>query len=56
VNLTVLGEPVGATMIAFLLPSIREVPRAGTIIGGIITLLGIGAAALRRGPSGRAGQ
>lgn len=49
VNLTVLGEPVGATIIAFLVPSIREVPGGGTIIGGIITLLGIAAAALRRG-------
>ena len=48
VNLTVLGEPVGATIIAFLVPSIREVPNSGTIIGGITTLLGIGTAALRR--------
>ncbi|MFL5562228.1 MAG: DMT family transporter [Gemmatimonadaceae bacterium] len=49
VNLTVLGEPVGATLLAFLIPSIREVPRAATILGGTITLLGIGTAALRRG-------
>ena len=49
VNLTVLGEPVGATIIAFLVPSIREVPAAATIIGGLVTLAGIGIAALRRG-------
>jgi drug/metabolite transporter (DMT)-like permease len=49
VNLTVLGEPVGATIIAFLVPSIREVPGVGTIVGGLVTLLGIGTAALRRG-------
>ena len=46
VNLTVLGEPVGATIIAFLVPSIREVPGVGTIIGGVTTLVGIGGAAL----------
>jgi len=45
VNLTVLGEPVGATIIAFLVPSIREVPGVGTIIGGVMTLVGIGGAA-----------
>ena len=45
VNLTVLGEPVGATILALLVPSIREVPRMGTIVGGVITLLGIGGAA-----------
>ena len=49
VNLTVLGEPVGATIIAFLVPSIREVPGVGTVIGGLVTLAGIGTAALRRG-------
>jgi drug/metabolite transporter (DMT)-like permease len=49
VNLTVLGEPIGATILAFLIPSIREVPRAGTVLGGVITLLGVGAAALRQG-------
>lgn len=49
VNLTVLGEPVGATIIAFLVPSIREVPSGGTIFGGLVTLAGIGTAALRRG-------
>ena len=49
VNLTVLGEPVGATILAFVVPSIHEAPGLGTIIGGLGTILGIGIAALRRG-------
>ena len=48
VNLTVLGEPVGATILAFVLPNIRERPGESTVVGGIITLLGIGTAAVRR--------
>jgi drug/metabolite transporter (DMT)-like permease len=49
VNLTVLGEPVGATILAFLIPSIRERPANSTLLGGVITLFGIGTAAVRRG-------
>jgi drug/metabolite transporter (DMT)-like permease len=49
VNLTVLGEPVGATILAFVIPSIRERPGNSTLLGGVITLLGIGTATLRRG-------
>jgi drug/metabolite transporter (DMT)-like permease len=41
VNLTLLGEPVGATIIAALLPGIREVPTAMTFIGGAIVFTGI---------------
>jgi drug/metabolite transporter (DMT)-like permease len=41
VNLTLLGEPVGATLIAAMLPGIREVPRPATLIGGIVVLAGI---------------
>jgi drug/metabolite transporter (DMT)-like permease len=41
VNLTVLGEPVGATLIAALLPGIREVPSALTLVGGGLVLAGI---------------
>lgn len=52
VNLTVLGEPVGATIIAFLVPSIHETPSVGTIVGGMVTLGGIGTAAVR----GKAGS
>jgi drug/metabolite transporter (DMT)-like permease len=41
VNLTLLGEPVGATVIAALLPGIREVPGTLTFVGGGIVLAGI---------------
>ncbi len=47
VNLTVLGEPVGATLLAMLVPGIREIPRLGTVVGGLITIGGIGTAARR---------
>jgi drug/metabolite transporter (DMT)-like permease len=45
VNLTLLGEPVGATLLAAALPSIREVPPAATFAGGALILLGVYAAA-----------
>ncbi len=41
VNLTMLGEPVGATILAAVLPGIREIPGAATIIGGVLILAGI---------------
>lgn len=41
VNLTLLGEPVGATLIAALLPGIREVPSVLTLLGGAVVLVGI---------------
>lgn len=41
VNLTLLGEPVGATFLAALLPGIREIPHAATLVGGLLVLLGI---------------
>lgn len=41
VNLTLLGEPVGATLIAALLPGIRELPGPATFLGGAIVLTGI---------------
>ena len=41
VNLTLLGEPVGATLIAAFLPGIREVPGPLTFVGGTIVLAGI---------------
>jgi len=41
VNLTLLGEPVGATIIAALLPGIRELPGVLTLAGGAIVLCGI---------------
>lgn len=41
VNLTLLGEPVGATLLAAALPGIHEVPALGTLAGGAIVLAGI---------------
>ncbi len=41
VNLTVLGEPIGATIIAALLPGIREIPPPLTLAGGAVLLAGI---------------
>jgi drug/metabolite transporter (DMT)-like permease len=41
VNLTVLGEPVGATLLAAVLPGIREMPSGRTLVGGAVVLLGI---------------
>lgn len=40
-NLFILGEPVGATLIAWLLPAIREVPPGQTLVGGVLILAGI---------------
>jgi len=41
-NLAVLGEPVGAILLAWLLPAIAEPPSMHTVIGGGIILFGIG--------------
>jgi drug/metabolite transporter (DMT)-like permease len=41
VNLTVLGEPVGATLLGALIPAIRQIPSATTLIGGAIVLGGV---------------
>ena len=41
VNITLLGEPVGATVIAALLPGIREVPGPTVFIGGALILVGV---------------
>src|SRR6266704_3929350 len=41
VNVAALGEPVGASVIAWLLPAIHEVPGVTTVTGGILVLLGI---------------
>lgn len=48
VGLTVLGEPVGATLLAAVLPGIREQPPALTIAGGALVLSGILLALPRR--------
>jgi drug/metabolite transporter (DMT)-like permease len=41
VNLTLLGEPIGATIIAALLPGIHEIPGMATFIGGAIVCAGV---------------
>jgi drug/metabolite transporter (DMT)-like permease len=45
VNLTLLGEPVGATILAAVLPGIRELPTMITLAGGALILFGIYVAA-----------
>jgi drug/metabolite transporter (DMT)-like permease len=45
VNLTLLGEPVGATFLAATLPGIRELPGVATFAGGGLILAGIYVAA-----------
>ena len=41
VNVAALGEPVGASLIAWLVPAIHEVPQPTAMIGGALVLLGI---------------
>lgn len=41
VNLIVLGEPLGATLLGALIPAIRQIPSAATIVGGAIILTGV---------------
>src|SRR5947208_2087324 len=41
VNVAALGEPVGATLLAWLIPAIHEPPRATAVLGGAMVLLGI---------------
>lgn len=41
VNLTVLGEPIGATLLGALIPSIRQIPTINTLAGGAIVLAGV---------------
>ncbi len=38
---TILGEPVGASLLALLLPQIHEVPPPTTLLGGAVVLAGI---------------
>lgn len=50
-NLAILAEAVGATLIAWLLPGIREVPSGLSLVGGGVVLLGIAVGTLRRSRS-----
>ncbi len=49
-NLALLGEAVGATLLAWALPGIRETPPPATLVGGALILAGI---ALGSAPRGR---
>ena len=51
-NLALLGEPIGATLLAWWLPGIREVPSIQLLLGGLLVLLGIGLGVRRRARSG----
>ncbi len=46
-NLALLGEPVGATLLAWWLPGIRETPSVQTVAGGLLILLGIALGVVR---------
>lgn len=41
VNLTVLGEPVGATLLGALIPAIHQIPSVSALVGGAIVLGGV---------------
>ena len=45
VNLVTLGEPVGATLLAAVIPGIRQIPSVVTLVGGVIVLAGVTVAA-----------
>jgi drug/metabolite transporter (DMT)-like permease len=51
---TILGEPVGASLLAFFLPQIHEVPPPSTLLGAAVVLAGILLVALDEGRRGAA--
>ena len=53
VNVAALGEPVGASLIAWLVPAIHEVPKMIALMGGALVLFGI---ALSLGAGGGGGR
>jgi drug/metabolite transporter (DMT)-like permease len=40
-NVAIMGEAIGATIIAWTLPALREVPSPGMLVGAVLILLGI---------------
>jgi len=48
VNVTLLGEPVGAALLAAVLPGIREMRGIATVLGGLLVLSGIYVTSRRR--------
>jgi len=55
-NLASLGEPIGATLIAWLLPAIGEAPPPQTLVGGGLILAGIALGTLGFGTARGAGR
>ncbi len=47
-NLALLGEPVGATLLAWVLPGIAEVPSVQVVVGGALIISGIALGVVRR--------
>jgi drug/metabolite transporter (DMT)-like permease len=47
VSLAILAEPLGAALLAYLLPSIRETPSATVLLGGAVVLVGLGVGVAR---------
>jgi drug/metabolite transporter (DMT)-like permease len=42
IGVVALAEPIGATLIAWVLPAIREPPPVTTVVGGVLCLAGVG--------------
>lgn len=55
VNLALLCEPIGATLLAAAIPSIHEFPNWGTVAGGALVLYGIARATTRAAAAPQAG-
>ncbi|HEX2600665.1 MAG TPA: DMT family transporter [Gemmatimonadaceae bacterium] len=55
VNLIVLGEPIGATILGAVIPAIRQIPSAATLIGGAVVLTGVVIAAGSQRPAATTG-
>ena len=55
VNVAALGEPVGATLIAWTLPAIAEAPGLPALAGGVLAIGGIALALARAGTRGANG-
>ncbi|MDE3172677.1 MAG: DMT family transporter [Gemmatimonadota bacterium] len=51
VNLALLCEPIGATILAAAIPAIHEFPNWGTIAGGFLVLYGIARATTKGAPA-----
>jgi len=48
VNLAILGEPVIASLLAWVLPGIREAPPLQTVVGGVLIVGGIALGMIRK--------